>query len=92
MDTLAKLRSVFLSGFVLLLGPQLLGEPAEAAIRPPQRLPEYRLHISFDVPHGKLLGQATILAPRGMKLAIDPGELKIRSLTHNGKKVAALTQ
>jgi len=66
----------------------MLAGPVGAAIRPPQRLPEYRLHISFDIPHRKILGRATILAPRGMKLTIDPGELKIRSLTHNGKKVA----
>jgi hypothetical protein len=90
MDTLAKLRSVFLSSFALIIGAQLLAEPANAAIRPPQRLPVYRLHIAFDFPHGKILGRATILAPWGMKLAIDPGELKIRSLTHNGKKVAGL--
>lgn len=92
MDRSAKFRSVFLSSFALILGAQLLAEPVDAAIRPPQRLPEYRLHISFDVPHRKILGRATIQAPRGMKLAIDRGEFKIRSLTHNGKKVASCGQ
>ncbi|MCK9378116.1 MAG: hypothetical protein M0P73_18510, partial [Syntrophobacterales bacterium] len=89
MAKLRKFRSVFLSGFALILGAQLLAETADAAIRPPQRLPEYRLHVSFDIPHGKILGRATILAPRGTKLTLDRSEFKIRSLTHNGKEVAS---
>lgn len=83
---------VFLSGLAVILGAQLLAEPAESAIRPPQLLPEYQLRISFDIPNRKILGRATILAPRGMKLTIDRGEFKIRSLTHNGKRVSTSHQ
>ena len=93
MAKLSKHRSgIFLSGLAVILGTQMLAEPADAAIRPPQLLPEYRLHISFDVPNRKILGRATILAPRGMKLTIDRGEFKIRNLTHNGKKVGSRRQ
>lgn len=73
--------------FALLMA--LLGGAAsgQAAFRPPQNPPEYRLKVYFDIPRGKILGQTTILAPLGRKLTIDPGELSLKSLEHNGVKI-----
>lgn len=62
--------------------------PGKAALHPREPLPEYRLQISFDLPRGKVLGRATILAPRGYRLTIVPGKLDILEIRHCGEKIA----
>lgn len=60
---------------------------SQAALRPPPLVPEYRLHIYVDIPGGKIKGRATIVAPPRRHLTIDPGELVIREVRHQGKRV-----
>jgi len=79
--------SLLLTGLLVLAAALGGTSPGQAALRPPQAPPEYRLQVSFDIPRKKILGQATILAPPGRKLSINPGELSIKSLEHNGKRV-----
>ncbi len=58
-----------------------------AALRPPPDPPEYHLTVSFDLSRGKILGQAAILAPPGSRLIIDPGELNLIRLEHDGENL-----
>jgi hypothetical protein len=80
---LGLLQRGFLMFFFLLVGSVL----GRAALRPHEPLPEYRLQVSFDLQRGKVLGRATILAPQGHKLTIDPGKLDILEIRHNRKTV-----
>ncbi len=48
----------------------------------------YSLEVSFDLPRGKIQGQAVIQAPPGQKLVIHPGELTITQLTETGRRQA----
>ena len=57
-------------------------------MRPPSTIPEYRLEVSFDLPRGKIKGQAVIQAPPGHKLVIDPGDLSLTKLEERGRRVA----
>ena len=72
--------------FLVLL---VLGGAAsvEAAHRPPPRVPEYRLEVSFDLKQGKILGKANIHAPPDRKLTISTGGLEILEIQHRGAKV-----
>jgi aminopeptidase N len=79
------LQSVFLIFFLLLVW----SHSGQTALHPREPLPEYRLQISFDLPRGKILGHATILAPQGHKLTIDPGKLNILAIRHRGEKIAS---
>ncbi len=79
------LQRVFLLFFLLLAW----SHSGRAALHPREPLPEYRLQISFDLPRGKILGHATILAPQGQKLTLDPGKLTILAIRHRGKKIAS---
>ena len=47
-----------------------LPNPGHTALRPPSAIPEYSLEVSFDLPRGKIKGQAVIQAPPGKKLVI----------------------
>ena len=77
------LLRVFLIFFLLLVW-----SPAgQAALHPREPLPEYSLQISFDLPRGKVLGRATILAPQGHKLTIYPEKLDILEIRNGGKKI-----
>jgi aminopeptidase N len=71
--------------FLLLL---CLPSPGQTALRPPGTMPEYRLEVSFDLPRGKIKGQAVIQAPPGQKLVIDPVDLSLTTLEENGRPVA----
>jgi aminopeptidase N len=77
------LQRVFLIFFVLLVW----SHSGQAALHPREPLPEYRLQISFDLARGKILGHATILAPQGRRLTIDPGKLTILAIRHRGEKI-----
>ena len=79
------LQRVFLI-FLFLLVWSAFGQ---AALHPREPLPEYRLQVSFDLPRGKVLGRATILAPQGHKLTIDPGQLDILEIRHHGEKITS---
>jgi aminopeptidase N len=79
------LQRVFLIFFLLLVW----SPSGQAALHPREPLPEYRLQVSFDLPRGKVLGHATILAPQGHKLTIDPGKLNILVIRHRGEKIAS---
>jgi aminopeptidase N len=79
------LQRVLLSFFLVLVW----SHSGQAALHPREPLPEYRLQISFDLPRGKILGHATILAPQGRKLTIDPGKLTILAIWHRGEKIAS---
>ncbi len=60
---------------------------SHAALRPPATVPEYRLHIAVDIPQGKIQGRATIVAPSRRQLIIQPGELVVREVRHQGRKL-----
>jgi aminopeptidase N len=79
------LQRVCLIFFLLLVWPP----SGQAALHPREPLPEYRLQVSFDLPRGKVLGRATILAPQGYKLTIDPGKLDILEIRQRGEKIAS---
>jgi aminopeptidase N len=81
----ALLRRGFLIS-LLLLGWSV---SSQAALHPHEPLPEYRLQISFDLPKRTVLGRATILAPPGRKLVIDPGKLEILEIRQGGQKIAS---
>ncbi|MFZ2088868.1 MAG: M1 family aminopeptidase [Desulfobaccales bacterium] len=76
-------RGLLISFFLLIYSA-----PCQAALHPRGALPEYRLQVSFDLPRGKVLGRATILAPQGQKLTIDPGNLAIKEIRSRGEKIA----
>jgi aminopeptidase N len=78
-------QCVFLIFFLLLVWPP----SGSAALHPREPLLEYRLQVSFDLPQGKVLGRATILAPQGHKLTIDPGKLNILAIRHRGQTIAS---
>ena len=75
-------------GVVLLLLLVCWPIPGQTALRPPATMPEYRLEVSFDLPRGKIKGQAVIQAPPGHKLVIDPGDLRLTKLEEGGRRVA----
>jgi aminopeptidase N len=79
------LQRVFLIFFLLLVW----SPSGQAALHSREPLPEYRLQVSFDLLRGKVLGRATILAPQGYKLTIDPGALDILEIRHRGEKIAS---
>jgi aminopeptidase N len=81
--------NLLLHGFLIFLFLLVWSAPGQAALHPREPLPEYRLQISFDLPRGKVLGRATILAPQGHKLTIVPGKLNILEIRHRGKKIAS---
>ena len=74
-------------GFSLFLLLFCLPCPGQTALRPPGTMPEYRLEVSFDLPRGKIKGQAVIQAPPGQKLVIDPVGLSLTELEENGRRV-----
>ena len=76
-------------GFLISLFLLVWSDPGQAALHPREPLPEYRLQVSFDLSRGKVLGRATILAPQGRKLTIDPGKLDILEIRHRGKKIGS---
>ena len=45
-----------------------LPSPGQTALRPSGTVPEYHLEVSFDLPRGKIKGQAVIQASPGRKL------------------------
>jgi len=47
----------------------------------------YDLSITFDLPHAKIIGTATIDAQKGAKLSIYPGDLNILSVTNGGRHI-----
>ena len=75
-------------GVFLLLLLTCLPIPGHTALRPPSTMPEYRLEVSFDLPRGKIKGQAVIQAPPGKKLVIDPGDLNLIKVEEGGRRVA----
>ena len=48
----------------------------------------YDLSITFDLPHARIIGTATIDAQRGAELPIDRGDLRILSLTNGSRRIA----
>jgi aminopeptidase N len=75
-------------GFSLFLLLFCLPSSGQTAQRPPSTMPEYRLEVSFDLPRGKIKGQAVIQTPPGRKLVIDPVDLSLTKLEENGRRVA----
>jgi len=75
-------------GFSLFLLLFCLPSSGQTALRPPSTMPEYRLEVSFDLPRGKIKGQAVIQTPPGRKLVIDPFDLSLTKLEENGRRVA----
>ena len=73
---------------LLLLLLVCLPNSGAAALRPPVAITEYSLEVSFDLPRGKIQGQAVIQAPPGQKLVIHPGELTFTQLTATGRRQA----
>ncbi len=80
---------LLLHGFLICLFLLVWSATGQAALHPREPLPEYRLQVSFDLPRGKVLGRATILAPQGRKLTIDPGKLDILEIRHRGEKITS---
>ena len=80
---------LLLHGFLIFLFLLVWSATGQAALHPREPLPEYRLQVSFDLPRGKVLGRATILAPQGRKLTIDPGKLDILEIRHRGEKITS---
>jgi aminopeptidase N len=64
---------------VLLPGIVLAGEPS---VPGPQ---EYRLDVSFDVPHSKIAGSVNVPVRAGQELAFRIGQLTIGTLSLNGR-------
>jgi len=56
---------------------------AAQAISPPA----YRLQVSFDLAHAKLLGKAVISEPRGRQVDIDLGGLTVLRLSNGGREL-----
>ena len=70
----------------LLLLLVCLPNSGHTALQPPAAITGYSLEVSFDLPRGKIQGQAVIQAPPGQKLVIHSGELTLTKLTETGRK------
>lgn len=86
-DRLGPVGGAALTGFLLLL-QACFPSPGQTALRPSGTMPEYRLEVSFDLPRGKIKGQAIIQAPPGKKLVIIPGDLNLIKVEEGGRQVA----
>lgn len=62
-----------------------LAAAAQGALRPPKSVPEYRLQVTIEPTTGVIQGQASIAAPAGRQLRVDPGELVIHQIKHQGQ-------
>ncbi|MBI4204002.1 MAG: hypothetical protein HY527_03160 [Betaproteobacteria bacterium] len=49
--------------------------------------PTYDLKVTFDIPGSRIIGTATVDAPKGAKLSLSRGDLVIVSLTTVGRRV-----
>ena len=52
-----------------------------------ESLPTYDLKVAFDIPRSRIIGTATVDAPKGAKLSVSRGDLRIVSLTTGGRRV-----
>ena len=52
-----------------------------------ERVPTYGLKVAFDLPRSRIIGTATVDAPKGAALSVWRGDLRIVSLTTGGRKL-----
>ena len=52
-----------------------------------ESFPTYDLKVAFDIPRSRIIGTATVDAPKGAKLSVSRGDLRIVSLTTGGWRV-----
>ncbi|HUY01946.1 MAG TPA: M1 family aminopeptidase [Rhodocyclaceae bacterium] len=66
-----------------LLAASLFAPLLAQAVSPPA----YRLQVSFDLAHAKLLGRAVISEPQGRQVDIDLGGLTVLRLSNGGREL-----